>query len=50
MPDDQLIGKFHDLSAAILPGDRLNRIVEAVLNLDDIADVRALPALLKASE
>jgi 2-methylcitrate dehydratase PrpD len=48
LPDDQLIAKFYDLSGAILPAERLSEIVETVLSLDGISDVRALPSLLKA--
>jgi 2-methylcitrate dehydratase PrpD len=49
LPDDQLIAKFYDLSRAILPTQKLDRIAEAVLNLDKASDVRALPALLKTA-
>jgi 2-methylcitrate dehydratase PrpD len=47
LPDNQLIAKFHDLSGAILPSQRLSEIVETVLDLDRMPDVRTLPALLK---
>ena len=49
LPDDQLIAKFYDLSGAILPAQRLDEIVEAVLSLDSASDIRTLPALLKAA-
>jgi 2-methylcitrate dehydratase PrpD len=49
LPDNQLIAKFHDLSGAILPSQRLNQIVETVLDLDKLADVRTFPALLKTA-
>ena len=48
LPDDQLMTKFYDLSAGVLPFDRLKKIEEAILNLDAISDTRALPALLRA--
>ncbi len=48
LPDDQLIAKFYDLSARILPSQRLKKIVETILNLDTISDARTLPALLRA--
>ena len=47
LPDDQLIAKFRDLSGAILPSQRLDEIVATILDLDNMADVRNLPALLK---
>ena len=49
LPDDRLVGKFRDLSRNVLPGEKLNRIEEAILALDGQADVRDLPALLKAT-
>ena len=47
LPDDQLIAKFRDLSGTILPPQRLDEIVATILDLDNMADVRNLPALLK---
>jgi 2-methylcitrate dehydratase PrpD len=48
LPEDELIAKFYDLSAPILPDRRLNGISEAVLELENSADVRNVPALLKS--
>jgi 2-methylcitrate dehydratase PrpD len=48
LSDDQLIAKFHDLAAGILPPQSLEKIADAVLTLDTISDARTLPALLRA--
>ena len=47
LPDEQLIAKFRDLAGQILPAPQITRIENAVLNLDQIADARDLPGLLK---
>lgn len=49
LPEDKLIEKFYDLSAPILPIQRLNTIVKTILTLEVSADVRGVPALLKSS-
>jgi 2-methylcitrate dehydratase PrpD len=49
LPDERVIGKFHDLSGKILPPSTRKRIEEVVLTLDDLADIFCLPALLKAA-
>jgi len=47
LPDGQLIAKFRDLANKILPAAQIEKIDRAVLKLDELADVRALPGLLK---
>ncbi len=49
LPDNQLIAKFLDLACDILAPERLEEIRDAILDLDMIADVRYMPALLKAA-
>ncbi|HXS07042.1 MAG TPA: MmgE/PrpD family protein [Rhizomicrobium sp.] len=49
LPDDQLIAKFFDLGGLALPPARLEAIKNAIITLDGVSDVRALPQLLKAS-
>lgn len=47
LPDDQLIAKFRDLAGQVLPAFQVGKIENAVLNLDENADARGLPDLLK---
>lgn len=49
LADEQLIAKFRDLAGQNLPASQIARIENAVLNLDEIADARDLPGLLKRS-
>lgn len=47
LPDGELIAKFRELAGQVLPAPQIERIEDAVLKLDDIADARDLPGLLK---
>ena len=49
LPDEQLIAKFRDLAGQVLPASRIEKIESAILNLDEIADTRDLPNLLRYS-
>lgn len=49
LADEQLIAKFRDLAGQILPAHQIARIENAVLSLDETADARDLPGLLKRS-
>ena len=49
LPDDQLIAKFLDLARDVLAPARLVEIKDTILDLDMIADVSSLPALLKSA-
>ena len=47
LPDAQLIAKFRDLAGQVLSAPQIENIENAILNLDEIADIRDLPGLLK---
>ena len=47
LPDDQLIAKFRDLAGMVLAKAQIEKIENAILDIDLVADVRGLPQLLK---
>jgi len=47
LPDEQLIAKFRDLAGQVLSRSQIAKIENAVLNLDEAADTRDLPDLLR---
>ena len=49
LADEQLIAKFRDLAGLVLPASRIAEIENVVLKLDEIADARDLPNLLRSS-
>jgi 2-methylcitrate dehydratase PrpD len=46
--NDELVAKYRSLAGPILDADRLTAIENAVLGLDDLADLNELTALLAA--
>jgi len=46
MPDEELIGKFRDVAGVFLSGERMNRLIEQVFELENLGDVSALTGLL----
>lgn len=47
LPDEQLIAKFRDLAGQVLTGSQIAKIENAVLKLDEAADARDIPDLLR---
>jgi hypothetical protein len=47
MPRAEVVSKCQDLMAPVLGADRSAALVEKVLNLESVADVRALRPLLQ---
>ena len=43
---EELLEKYHDCASLVLPGDRVDRSAELLSELDDVADVRDLTAVL----
>ena len=48
LSDEQVIDKFVELSRTRMPASQSRQIIDAILNLEKAADVRALPVILKA--
>jgi 2-methylcitrate dehydratase PrpD len=49
MPRDEVVAKARDLAAPVLGGAVTERLIDAVLTVDSLADVRALRPLLQGS-
>jgi aconitate decarboxylase len=44
---EEIIGKFRKLTRAVMPRDRQNALIDAVMRLDELADSRAMIDLLR---
>jgi len=46
MTEEQVLGKFRDTAGRVLSGDKLDPIIDCVLRMDTLRDIRELTKLL----